>query len=147
MSKETGCHMGDTIRVSIIIVHFSSFAKLDVLRDSAHRHINRGNFIPGVKAHHAVRSQIKNPLEFLYRILRALTEYTILRNFGNTWISIGDFIELLLDGTHAVAPGTNPQGSAGIRGRNAGNLFRGVDIYVVTVEVSKNLNRGISLIT
>jgi len=37
---------------------------LCILRYSAHRYINGGDFIPGVKTNHSVRCQIKNFLKF-----------------------------------------------------------------------------------
>ena len=119
---------------------------LGVLRDSAHRYINRGNFIPGIEAYHTIRCQIKYFLEFPDGILSTLTKDSVFCYLWNTRISIGNYIQLLLDGAYAVASGTGAQGGTGIGGWNTGNFFCGIDVNVVTVKVSENLDRCIALV-
>ena len=119
---------------------------LGVLRDSAHRYINRGNFIPGIEAYHAIRCQIKYFLEFPDCRLGSLPKDSVFCYLWNTRISIGNYIQLLLDGTHTVAAGTGAQDCTGIGGRNTGNFLCGIDVNVVTVKVSENLDRCIALV-
>lgn len=130
------------------LTQFIQIGVIDLVQfsDPAYADIDLGNLVPGTQAYDAILCQVKDPLEGFDCFFSGGTEYTVLRNFRDQRVALGNHIQLALHLAYLFTGITLSQRRTRIRGWNTGNLIRRVDIYGVPIVISENLNGTIPLI-
>lgn len=105
------------------------------------------DFIPGGIIHNTGGRKIKDSLKLPYCILRGFSVNAIGRDGRQGRIGTGDGIELFLNLPDFIAGRTDVQRSTRPGSWNPGNFFGSVDIHVVSVEIPKDFNGSIALVS
>ena len=105
------------------------------------------DLVPCGLAHDAVGVQVEHPLKLPHRILRVPVEYVgHRRDDGDAGIVFVDAIELLLNGTHALAVGAPLQRPSRIGGNVVTDRSVKDDVDVVAVVVLQDLIGDVALL-
>ena len=115
-------------------------------RNPRHSNIYLRYLIPRRIIHFSGLRQSKDLLEYPDRFGGCRSIDTVSSDLGNSRISTGNHIQLLLHLQDFIAGRTNLKCVTRPGGRNAGDGFGGVDVHVVTVVVTEDFDRRVALI-
>lgn len=123
----------------------SAAGKLLQFSHPCYAYENVGYFIPGTEVDDTGLGQAEDGLECHHRFLSSRAEDAVRRNSGNGGVDGGDGVQLLLDLLHLLAGGAYGKVITRPGSRDPLDLFGGVDVDGIAVEVAEDLDGAVAL--
>ena len=124
---------------------FGILGRLIQFRNSRHRHVDRLDLIPGRVVYDPADRQVEQPLERHHRLSRIFVVISVDLHPRQRTVYFCNRVQLLLKLTYLLPGSADIQIISRPGGWNPGNLLRSIDIHILAVKTSEDLNRRISL--